>query len=74
MLRKNREYQHEIQLIASKIRAYRIEKNLSVQDLAYLCDMERSSMSRIESGRVNITIKTLLTISKALGVDMKDLI
>ncbi len=67
------EYQDEIQLIASKIKAYRTGKNLSIQDLAYLCDMERSSMSRIESGRVNITIKTLFTISKALGVDVKDL-
>ncbi len=68
------EYQEEIQLITSKIRAYRIEKNLSVQDLAYLCDMERSSMSRIESGRVNITIKTLFTISKALNINIKDLL
>ena len=68
------EFQQEIQLISSKIKSYRIERNMSVQDLAYLCNMERSSISRIESGRVNITIKTLCIISDALGIEPKDLL
>ncbi|MBO4602983.1 MAG: helix-turn-helix transcriptional regulator [Salinivirgaceae bacterium] len=67
------DYQEEIKLIALKIKKLRQEKNLSVQDLAYLCDMERSSMSRIESGRINITIKTLCNISAALGIEPKEL-
>ena len=68
------EFQQEIRLISSKIKSYRTEKNLSVQELAYLCNMERSNISRIESGRVNITIKTLCTISNALGIEPKDLL
>ncbi|MBR5957989.1 MAG: helix-turn-helix transcriptional regulator [Salinivirgaceae bacterium] len=68
------EFQQEIQLISSKIKSYRIERNMSVQDLAYLCNMERSSISRIESGRVNITVKTLCIISSALGIEPKDLL
>ena len=67
------DYQEEIKLIALKIKKLRQEKNLSVQDLAYLCDMERSSMSRIESGRINITIKTLCNISAAWGIEPKEL-
>ena len=68
------DYQSEIKQIALKIKSLRQEKKLSVQDLAYLCDMERSSMSRIESGRINITIKTLCLISNALEVEPKDLL
>ena len=68
------EFQQEIQLISSKIKSYRIERNMSVQDLAYLCNMERSSISRIESGRVNITVKTLRIISNALEIEPKDLL
>lgn len=68
------EFQQEIQLISSKIKSYRIERNMSVQDLAYLCNMERSSISRIESGRVNITVKTLCIISNALEIEPKDLL
>ena len=67
------DYQKEIQLIALNIKKLRRERDLSVQDLAYLCDMERSSMSRIESGRINITIKTLCIISAALGIEPKEL-
>lgn len=74
MLLKKMDYQSEIKQIALKIKGLRQEKKLSVQDLAYLCDMERSSVSRIESGRINITIKTLCTISNALGVEPKDLL
>lgn len=70
---KGMNYQEEIKLIALKIKKLRQEKNLSVQELAYLCDMERSSMSRIESGRINITIKTLCIISAALGIEPKEL-
>ncbi|MBO7144138.1 MAG: helix-turn-helix transcriptional regulator [Salinivirgaceae bacterium] len=68
------DYKSEIKQIALKIKSSRQEKKLSVQDLAYLCDMERSSMSRIESWRINITIKTLCIISNALGVEPKDLL
>lgn len=71
---KGMDYKGEIKQIALKIKSLRQEKKLSVQDLAYLCDMERSSMSRIESGRINITIKTLCIISNALGVEPKDLL
>lgn len=77
MLRKKKkkmEFPNEIQLIASNIKTYRQKKNLSIQELAYRCDMERSCMSRIESGRVNVTIKTLCKISDALGVELKDLL
>ncbi|MBP5666831.1 MAG: helix-turn-helix transcriptional regulator [Salinivirgaceae bacterium] len=68
------DFQQEIQLIASKIKTCRQERKMSVQDLAYLCDMERSSMSRIESGRINITIKTLCKICTALNVELKEII
>ena len=74
MLRKKMEFPNEIQLIASKIKTYRQEKHLSIQELAYRCDMERSCLSRIESGRVNVTIKTLCKISEVLGVELKDLL
>lgn len=67
-------FQDEIKLIASKIKTSRQKRNLSVQELAYRCDMERSCMSRIESGRVNVTIKTLCKIAQALDVDVKELL
>ena len=46
-------YEEEIAYISSRIRELRKEKKLTVQELAYRCDMERSNLSRIEAGRTN---------------------
>lgn len=60
--------------IGDKIKELRELKNLSQQDLAALCNFEKSNMSRIEVGRTNLTIKTLFKISNALKVPLKDLV
>lgn len=63
-----------IALIAQRIKCLRIEKGLTVQELAYRCDIERSNLSRIEAGRSNLTIKTMCILCNALNVSLKDLI
>lgn len=67
-------YQEEIKFISNKIRELRKEKQMTVQELAYRCDMERSNMSRIESGRTNLTVKTMCIICNALNVNLRDII
>lgn len=64
-------YQEEIKFISNKIRELRKEKQMTVQELAYRCDMERSNMSRIESGRTNLTVKTMCIICNALTSSVK---
>ena len=68
------DYQEEIVYISSRIRQLRKERHLTVQELAYRCDMERSNMSRIEAGRTNLTVKTMCIICNALCVSLRDLI
>lgn len=68
------DYQEEIAYISSRIRQLRKERHLTVQELAYRCDMERSNMSRIEAGRTNLTVKTMCVICNALCVSLRDLI
>lgn len=68
------DYQEEIAYISSRIRQLRKERHLTVQELAYRCDMERSNMSRIEAGRTNLTVKTMCIICNALCVSLRDLI
>ncbi|MEI3564265.1 MAG: helix-turn-helix transcriptional regulator [Alistipes finegoldii] len=52
----------------------RRERRLTVQELAYRCDMERSNLSRIEAGRTNLTVKTMCIICNALNVSLRDVI
>lgn len=68
------EIQNEIARICQNIKKIRLEKRLTVQELAYRCNYERSNMSRIEAGKTNITIKTLCTICNALNIELKDVI
>ena len=56
--------------LGSRIRKLREEQNLSQQDLAALCNFEKSNMARIESGRTNPTFLTLHKISVALKVSL----
>ena len=60
--------------VGEKIRRIREGKNISQQELAALCNFEKSNMSRIESGRTNLTLKSLLTISEALNIQIKQLV
>ena len=60
--------------LGNRIKSVRVSKGVSQQELAALCNFEKSNMSRIESGRSNITIFTLYKIASALNVSLKDLL
>ncbi|MBL0358805.1 MAG: helix-turn-helix transcriptional regulator [Chitinophagaceae bacterium] len=59
--------------IGERIRTHRIKKNMTQNDLAIECKFEKASMSRIESGKSNPTIRTLYKICKALDVQITEL-
>ena len=61
-------------LIGERIRLLRTEKNVSQFHLAVECGFDKSNMSRIEAGRTNPTIGTLLKICNALNIDLKELL
>lgn len=60
--------------IGLKIREIRETKKFSIQDLADKLDMEYNNVIRIEKGRTNFTIGTLMKIASALEVDLKDIV
>lgn len=68
------EYEDAVARIAKNIRDLRRQQGLTVQDLAYRCDMERSNVSRLEGGRSNPTLRTLCVLGNALRVPLSELI
>jgi transcriptional regulator with XRE-family HTH domain len=60
--------------IGTKIKKIRHEKGISQQELAAICNFEKSNMSRIESGRTNATILTLRKIAHALDIELHELL
>lgn len=67
-------YRQQIESIARRLRELRRERGYTVQELAYRCDMERSNLSRIESGRANPTLRTLCNLCNALDVPLSELL
>lgn len=63
-----------VKAIGEKIRATRIAKGLSQEELSYESDLPLSQIGRIERGENNPTISSLFAISKALKVDLKYII
>lgn len=56
--------------LGKRLRNLRLERSLSQLDLATICDVEKSTISRIENGRTNMTLKTMLILSNALNLDL----
>jgi len=60
--------------IGKNIKNIREEKNITQAELAARCNYEKSNMSRIESGRTNLTIGTLLKIAESLETTIINLL
>lgn len=56
--------------LGDRIKKLRLKKSMTQMELAMLCKFGKASMSRIESGKTNITIISLYKISKALDVEI----
>ena len=50
------------------VRKYRKESNMSQEQLALLCNMDRSYLGRIERGEVNPTLEKIYEIANALKI------
>jgi putative transcriptional regulator len=60
--------------LGERIRVIRLSKDLTQNQLAINCNFEKSSMSKIESGQVNLSYITLHRISLGLDVHISELL
>ena len=60
--------------IGKNIRLQRQEKGLSQRKLAMALDMDHSYLGRIEAGKCNISIDTVVRIAESLDVTFFDLL
>jgi putative transcriptional regulator len=60
--------------VGQRIVELRTKKGWSQSDLARACNKDRQALEKLENGKVNPTIYSLLEISKALGVSLHQLV
>ena len=60
--------------VGNHIRALRLSKNLSQEELAFASDLDITQIGRIERGKVNTSICVLQRIARALNVPLHELL
>jgi putative transcriptional regulator len=77
LLKKGQRFMDESTLLndlGARIKMIRLTKNMTQNQLAINCNFEKSSMSKIESGQVNLSYITLYRISRGLDVPIRQLL
>ena len=62
-----------LQKLGEKIIFIRKNKNMKQYELSDILGMDDSGLRKIESGRTNPTVKTLIKIANALEIELKEL-
>lgn len=64
----------ELKIIGKNVSRIRKEQGLTQEDLCGLAEIDRSYLSEIENGKMNVTVKSLVAIAEALNCSLADLI
>lgn len=64
----------ELKKIGKNIATLRKQNGLTQEDLCGLAEIDRSYLSEIENGKMNVTIKSLVMIAKSLKCELSDII
>lgn len=60
--------------LGKNIKAKRLEKGLSLRELAAISDTEHAKISAIEGGKLNFRFSTILKIAKGLETPLNELL
>lgn len=63
-----------VKAIGKRIKEIRKSKSIAQKELAYTCELDISTMNRIESGVYIPRITTLRTIAKALDISIGEIV
>lgn len=58
--------------VGGKIRKIRRDKGISLRQMVILASVHKSSLSEIETGKMNVKILALKKLADTLGVDVKE--
>ncbi len=65
--------QRALEVIGDRIRAARLKRGWSQEQLAHEAKLDRSYLGRIERGECNVSFSTLYAIAQAVGTEVGEL-
>ena len=63
-----------LERFGAHLRVLRLARGMTLEELAFACDMELSQVYRIEKGKVNATLTTIEALSKGLEISIGELL
>ena len=60
-------------LFGENLRRIRNSKKLSLLDVDYRCDLNESNISKIENGKSDIQLSTIIELAKGLSIHPREL-
>lgn len=66
--------QETLSKFGERLKTLRLTKGLTLEQLAFEADIELSQVHRVEKGKINPTLTTLIALSKGLGISLADLV
>jgi transcriptional regulator with XRE-family HTH domain len=70
----NKAIQTARKIFARKLKAFRVLKGLSQEELADIAGLHRTYVGSVERGERNISIDNMERLASALGIKIKDLL
>ncbi len=64
----------ELKKFGDKLRKFRLSQSISQEQLAFESGLTREYINKTENGKINISLKNIITISKVLDIHPKDLL
>lgn len=62
-----------LEQFGQKQKGLRLQKGLTLEQLAFEADIELSQVHRAEKGKINPTLTTLIALAKGLGMTLTEL-
>jgi len=63
-----------LQVFGANLKKIRLAKGYTLRDVEAASNIDNGAISKIEAGKINITILTIVKLAQALEVEVNDLI
>lgn len=71
---QDKKHQEYLDKLGARVIQLRKKKKMSQNDLAFECGWDKPNLRRIEKGRVNPSVKTLLILCEGLNITLQELL
>ena len=74
VLMNNLRNQETLEHFGNKLKALRTSKGFTLEQLAFEADIELSQVHRVEKGKINPTLTTLMALARGLNITLAELV